>query len=73
MASTVLELVRSSGSSILRNKFTCPRYGIDGNWSAVGLSIGEPGQRVDVIVSTGLSEIWVIENNGCGASKAILT
>ncbi|KAF7530450.1 hypothetical protein G7054_g9577 [Neopestalotiopsis clavispora] len=44
-------------------------YGIDGNWSAMGLYVGAPEQQVDVLVSTSLSEIWVIESNGCGATR----
>ncbi|KAI1435668.1 aspartic peptidase domain-containing protein [Xylaria sp. CBS 124048] len=43
-------------------------YGADGNWSSMGLSVGEPVQQIDVIVSTSLSEIWVIENGGCETS-----
>ncbi|KAI0132238.1 aspartic peptidase domain-containing protein [Xylariales sp. AK1849] len=43
-------------------------YGIDGNWSAMGLFVGEPAQQVDVVVSTCLSEIWVVETGGCGTS-----
>ncbi|ORY65072.1 aspartic peptidase domain-containing protein [Pseudomassariella vexata] len=43
-------------------------YGIDGNWSAFSLFVGEPAQQVDVTVSTSLSEIWVIEDSGCGPS-----
>ncbi|KAI0014462.1 acid protease [Xylariaceae sp. FL0662B] len=41
-------------------------YGIDGNWSSITLFAGQPAQEVDVIVSTSLSEIWVVENGGCG-------
>ncbi|CAJ2513538.1 Uu.00g016570.m01.CDS01 [Anthostomella pinea] len=44
-------------------------YGIDGNWSSTGLLVGEPAQKVDVTVSTSLSEIWVVETGGCGASS----
>lgn len=43
-------------------------YGIDGNWSALGLYVGEPAQQVDVTVSTALSEIWVVDDGGCGSS-----
>ncbi|OTB20038.1 hypothetical protein K445DRAFT_8043 [Daldinia sp. EC12] len=42
------------------------RYGVDGNWSSIGLFVGEPAQEIDVLVSTSLSEIWVVENGGCG-------
>ncbi|KAI1824182.1 aspartic peptidase domain-containing protein [Xylaria intraflava] len=40
-------------------------YGIDGNWSSMRLSVGEPAQDVDVVVSTSISEIWVVEDGGC--------
>ncbi|KAK8042757.1 Candidapepsin-2 [Apiospora phragmitis] len=41
------------------------RYGIDGNWSAIVLFVGEPAQQVDVTVNTALSELWVVESSGC--------
>lgn len=44
------------------------RYGIDGNWSAFSIFVGEPAQPVDVAVSTALSEIWVVGEGGCGPS-----
>ncbi|KAI5868434.1 acid protease [Durotheca rogersii] len=40
-------------------------YGIDGNWSSLGLFVGEPAQEIDVTVSTSLSEIWVVGPGGC--------
>ncbi|KAI1329715.1 aspartic peptidase domain-containing protein [Xylariaceae sp. FL0255] len=40
-------------------------YGIDGNWSSTTLFVGEPAQQVQVIVSTSLSEVWVIDDGGC--------
>ncbi|KAH8681564.1 aspartic peptidase domain-containing protein [Xylariales sp. PMI_506] len=43
-------------------------YGIDGNWSAMSLLVGEPAQEVDVTVSTTLAEIWVVEPGGCDNS-----
>ncbi|KAI0525762.1 aspartic peptidase domain-containing protein [Xylaria bambusicola] len=42
-------------------------HGIDGNWSSTTLFVGEPAQEVDVVVSTSLSEIWVVENSGCAS------
>ncbi|KAI0965643.1 aspartic peptidase domain-containing protein [Xylaria arbuscula] len=42
-------------------------YGIDGNWSSTTLFVGEPAQQLDVVVSTGLSEVWVVENSGCAS------
>lgn len=47
------------------------RYGIDGNWSAFTIYVGEPAQPVDVAVSTALSEIWVIGESGCGPSTCL--
>ncbi|KAI0144680.1 aspartic peptidase domain-containing protein [Xylariaceae sp. FL1272] len=43
-------------------------YGIDGNWSSTTLFVGEPAQEVDVLVSTSLSEVWVVGNGGCGSA-----
>ncbi|CAK7224164.1 hypothetical protein SBRCBS47491_005455 [Sporothrix bragantina] len=47
--------------------------GIDGSWSTLQLSVGggriSPAQNVSVLVSTLLSEIWVIENTGCVQSN----
>ncbi|KAI1102267.1 acid protease [Jackrogersella minutella] len=40
-------------------------YGIDGNWSSIGLFVGEPAQEINVTISTTLSEIWVVESGGC--------
>ncbi|KAI1179441.1 aspartic peptidase domain-containing protein [Nemania sp. FL0916] len=42
-------------------------YGIDGNWSSTTLFVGEPAQEVDVVVSTSISEVWVVETSGCGS------
>lgn len=42
-------------------------YGIDGNWSSTTLFVGEPAQEIDVLVSTSISEVWLVENSGCGS------
>ncbi|KAI0811642.1 aspartic peptidase domain-containing protein [Xylaria sp. FL0064] len=42
-------------------------HGIDGNWSSTTLFVGEPAQELDVLVSTSLSEVWVVENSGCAS------
>ncbi|KAI8956238.1 aspartic peptidase domain-containing protein [Xylaria longipes] len=42
-------------------------HGIDGNWSSTTLFVGEPAQELDVVVSTSISELWVVENSGCGS------
>ncbi|KAI1142412.1 acid protease [Hypoxylon sp. FL0543] len=44
-------------------------YGIDGNWSSIGLFVGEPAQEINVTISTSLSEIWVVESGGCGPTS----
>ncbi|KAK8051245.1 hypothetical protein PG993_002630 [Apiospora rasikravindrae] len=49
------------------------RYGIDGNWSAIGLFVGEPAQQVDVTVNTALSELWVVESTGCDSTNVCKT
>ncbi|KAI0106264.1 aspartic peptidase domain-containing protein [Nemania sp. FL0031] len=40
-------------------------HGIDGNWSSTTLFVGEPAQEIDVLVSTSISEVWVVEDGGC--------
>ncbi|KAH6659567.1 aspartic peptidase domain-containing protein [Truncatella angustata] len=62
-----LTLIQANGDALWLEP-SSKWYGIDGNWSSVGLYVGEPSQQVDVIVSTSLSEIWVIESSGCGSS-----
>ncbi|KAI0457500.1 aspartic peptidase domain-containing protein [Xylaria acuta] len=42
-------------------------HGIDGNWSSTTLFVGEPAQELDVVVSTSISELWLVENTGCGS------
>ncbi|KAJ3571455.1 hypothetical protein NPX13_g5371 [Xylaria arbuscula] len=42
-------------------------HGVDGNWSSTTLFVGEPAQQIDVVVSTSLSEVWVVEKSGCGS------
>ncbi|KAF4123774.1 Eukaryotic aspartyl protease [Geosmithia morbida] len=43
--------------------------GIDGNWSTTELAIGSEHQTVDVLVSTALSELWVVGPGGCTANE----
>ncbi|PQE10187.1 eukaryotic aspartyl protease protein [Rutstroemia sp. NJR-2017a WRK4] len=40
-------------------------YGDDGTWSAISIRVGTPEQWADVLVSTALSEIWVVGTGGC--------
>ncbi|GKT85346.1 eukaryotic aspartyl protease [Colletotrichum tofieldiae] len=44
-------------------------YGVDGNWSTIRLQVGMPGQSVNVLASTSLSEFWAIGAGGCLASN----
>ncbi|KAK1597289.1 eukaryotic aspartyl protease [Colletotrichum navitas] len=46
-------------------------YGVDGNWSAIELQVGTPGQTVNVLPSTSLSEFWVIGAGGCDANGSL--
>ncbi|KAK1963344.1 eukaryotic aspartyl protease [Colletotrichum sublineola] len=46
-------------------------YGVDGNWSTIELQVGTPGQTVNVLASTSLSEFWVIGAGGCGANEPL--
>ncbi|KAK0388579.1 hypothetical protein NLU13_4822 [Sarocladium strictum] len=39
--------------------------GVDGNWSSITFRVGEPPQEVNLLVSTALSEVWVISAGGC--------
>ncbi|KAL2206518.1 acid protease [Sarocladium strictum] len=39
--------------------------GVDGNWSSISLRVGDPPQDVNLLVSTALSEVWVISAGGC--------
>ena len=41
------------------------RVGNDGNWSTVRLQVGEPAEAVNLLVSTSLSEVWVVGSGGC--------
>ncbi|KAI8633430.1 acid protease [Xylariaceae sp. FL1651] len=61
-------LVYADGPSALWLEPSLKWYGIDGNWSSTSLFVGEPAQEVDVTVSTSLSEVWIVENSGCGSS-----
>ncbi|KAI1470640.1 acid protease [Daldinia caldariorum] len=62
----VPDLVNADDLSALWIEPSLNWYGVDGNWSSIGLFVGEPAQEIDVLVSTSLSEIWVVENGGCG-------
>lgn len=41
------------------------RAGIDGNWSTFQFFLGDPGQYVQVLASTALSEFWAVGEGGC--------
>lgn len=47
------------------DRFLDPRMGVDGNWSTVGLQIGSSAHKVNILVSTALSELWVVGPGGC--------
>ncbi|KAJ5004985.1 hypothetical protein K4K48_008420 [Colletotrichum sp. SAR 10_66] len=46
-------------------------YGVDGNWSTVKFQVGTPRQSVNVLVSTSLSEFWVVGAGGCLAKEPL--
>ncbi|GKT48607.1 uncharacterized protein ColSpa_08788 [Colletotrichum spaethianum] len=48
-------------------------YGVDGNWSTIRLQVGTPGQTVNVLPSTSLSEFWAIGAGGCLANELLCT
>lgn len=58
----------------LTRGFLRHRYGPDGNWSAFEFTIGvrtdTAQQRVDLQISTALSEVWIIDDGGCLPSKS---
>ncbi|KAF2965216.1 hypothetical protein GQX73_g8364 [Xylaria multiplex] len=60
-------LVYADGPSALWLEPSVNWHGIDGNWSSTTLFVGEPAQEVDIVVSTSISEVWVVENSGCGS------
>ncbi|KAI0171774.1 acid protease [Hypoxylon sp. FL1284] len=66
----VPDLVNADDLSALWIEPSLKWYGIDGNWSSIGLFVGEPAQEIDVTVSTTLSELWVVEKGGCSPSKS---
>ncbi|KAI5463125.1 aspartic peptidase domain-containing protein [Mariannaea sp. PMI_226] len=39
--------------------------GVDGNWSTLAFELGSNSQKVDVLVSTALSEFWAVGSGGC--------
>ncbi|KAI0391059.1 acid protease [Xylariaceae sp. FL0594] len=68
-ASTLIaSLARADGPSALWLEPSLKWYGIDGNWSSTSLFVGEPIQELHVLVSTSISELWVVETSGCGSS-----
>ncbi|KAK7956937.1 eukaryotic aspartyl protease [Apiospora aurea] len=74
MCATVLQLCKGCTAPTNANtNFLVYRYGIDGNWSAIGLFVGEPAQQVDVTVNTALSELWVVESTGCDSTNVCKT
>ncbi|KAG7104496.1 hypothetical protein HYQ44_015808 [Verticillium longisporum] len=66
-ALVVLHAVATSaaGPSALALTPSSEWYGIDGNWSTLSFQVGHPGESVNVLVSTSLSEFWVVQSGGC--------
>ncbi|KAI1153211.1 aspartic peptidase domain-containing protein [Nemania diffusa] len=58
-------LVRADEPSALWFEPSLKWHGVDGNWSSTSLFVGEPAQQLDVVVSTSISEVWVVESSGC--------
>ncbi|EEY14622.1 hypothetical protein VDBG_00730 [Verticillium alfalfae VaMs.102] len=55
----------AAGPSALALTPSTEWYGIDGNWSTLSFQVGNPGESVNVLVSTSLSEFWVVQSGGC--------
>ncbi|CRK41381.1 hypothetical protein BN1708_001758 [Verticillium longisporum] len=66
-ALVVLHAVATSaaGPSALALTPSSEWYGIDGNWSTLSFQVGHPAESVNVLVSTSLSEFWVVQSGGC--------
>ncbi|KAH8172788.1 eukaryotic aspartyl protease domain-containing protein [Sarocladium implicatum] len=47
--------------------------GVDGNWSSIAFRVGQPSQNLNLLVSTALSEIWVIGSGGCANNDPTCT
>ncbi|KAI1422400.1 aspartic peptidase domain-containing protein [Xylaria sp. FL1777] len=60
-------LVHADAPSALWLEPSLNWHGVDGNWSSTTFFVGEPAQEIDVVVSTSLSEVWVVENSGCAS------
>lgn len=47
-------------------------HGVDGDWSSLRLYVGRPPQQLDVVVSTSLSEIWLVHDTDCAKDDACI-
>ncbi|KAM0282681.1 hypothetical protein ACHAQH_002878 [Verticillium albo-atrum] len=57
--------ISASGPSAVALTPSPEWYGIDGNWSTLSFQVGHPAESVNVLVSTSLSEFWVVQSGGC--------
>ncbi|KAJ0166085.1 hypothetical protein CTA2_8768 [Colletotrichum tanaceti] len=71
VASVLVGLVGAQGRSAMALTPSSDWYGVDGNWSTINLQVGTPGQSVNVLASTSLSELWVIGADGCLGKESI--
>ncbi|KAF6822512.1 eukaryotic aspartyl protease family protein [Colletotrichum musicola] len=71
VATVLAGIVRAQNPSAVALTPSNDWYGSDGNWSAVKFQVGTPEQSVNVLVSTSLSEFWVVGAGGCLAKEPL--
>ncbi|OLN87960.1 Aspartic proteinase yapsin-3 [Colletotrichum chlorophyti] len=71
VATVLAGIVRAQSQSAVALTPSSDWYGIDGNWSAVKIQVGTPEQSANVLVSTSLSEFWVVGTGGCLAKEPL--
>ncbi|KAF9881858.1 eukaryotic aspartyl protease [Colletotrichum karsti] len=71
VATVLAGIVRAQNPTAVALTPSSDWYGIDGNWSTVKFQLGTPKQSVNVLVSTSLSEFWVVGSGGCIAKEPL--
>ncbi|EXF85652.1 eukaryotic aspartyl protease [Colletotrichum fioriniae PJ7] len=71
VATVLASIVRAQSQSAVALTPSTDWYGVDGNWSTVKFQVGTPGQSVNVLASTSLSEFWAIGAGGCLAKEPL--
>ncbi|KAL0944334.1 eukaryotic aspartyl protease family protein [Colletotrichum truncatum] len=71
VATVLAGIVRAQNPTAMALTPSSDWYGVDGNWSTVKFEVGTPKQSVNVLVSTSLSEFWVVGAGGCLAKEPL--